>query len=60
MTGTLGGQIVMEGFPSIRLRPWLRRLIMRAIAIVSAAIVAILYGEGGTARLLFLSRSVVR
>ncbi len=59
LTGTLAGQIVMEGFLNIRLRPWLRRLITRAIAIVPAAIVAILYGESGTARLLVLSQVVL-
>jgi len=56
LTGTLAGQIVMEGFLNIRIRPWLRRLITRAIAIVPAAIVAILYGESGTAKLLVLSQ----
>src|SRR6185295_12886609 len=59
LTGTLAGQIVMEGFLHIRLRPWVRRLITRAIAIVPAAIVAILYGESGTARLLVLSQVVL-
>jgi manganese transport protein len=59
LTGTLAGQIVMEGFLNIRLRPWLRRLITRAIAIVPAAIVAILYGEAGTAKLLVLSQVVL-
>jgi manganese transport protein len=59
ITGTLAGQIVMEGFLNIRLRPWLRRLITRAIAIVPAAIVAILYGESGTAKLLILSQVVL-
>ncbi|MEO6003033.1 MAG: Nramp family divalent metal transporter [Opitutus sp.] len=59
LTGTLAGQIVMEGFLSIRLRPWLRRLITRAIAIVPAAIVAGMYGESGTARLLVLSQVVL-
>src|SRR5215211_3711370 len=59
LTGTLAGQIVMEGFLNIRIRPWLRRLITRAIAIVPAAIVAILYGESGTARLLVLSQVVL-
>ncbi|HET7612524.1 MAG TPA: Nramp family divalent metal transporter [Gemmatimonadaceae bacterium] len=59
LTGTLAGQIVMEGFLNIRLRPWLRRLITRAIAIVPAAIVAILYGEAGTARLLVLSQVIL-
>ena len=59
LTGTLAGQIVMEGFLNIRLRPWLRRLITRAIAIVPAAIVAILYGERGTAQLLVLSQVIL-
>ena len=59
LTGTLAGQIVMEGFLNIRLRPWLRRLITRAIAIVPAAITAILYGEHGTARLLVFSQVVL-
>jgi len=59
ITGTLAGQIVMEGFLNIRLRPWLRRLITRAIAIVPAAIVAILYGESGTAQLLILSQVIL-
>jgi manganese transport protein len=59
LTGTLAGQIVMEGFLNIRIRPWLRRLITRAIAIVPAAIVAILYGASGTARLLVLSQVVL-
>jgi len=59
LTGTLAGQIVMEGFLNIRLRPWLRRLITRAIAIIPAAIVAILYGESGTAKLLVLSQVIL-
>jgi len=59
LTGTLAGQIVMEGFLNIRLRPWLRRLITRAIAIIPAAIVAIMYGESGTAKLLVLSQVVL-
>jgi manganese transport protein len=59
LTGTLAGQIVMEGFLQIRLRPWLRRLITRGIAIVPAAIVAVLYGESGTAKLLILSQVVL-
>ncbi|MDP1858252.1 MAG: Nramp family divalent metal transporter [Gemmatimonadaceae bacterium] len=59
LTGTLAGQIVMEGFLNIRLRPWLRRLITRGIAIVPAAITAILYGESGTARLLILSQVIL-
>jgi manganese transport protein len=59
LTGTLAGQIVMEGFLNLRIRPWLRRLITRAIAIVPAAIVAILYGESGTAKLLILSQVIL-
>lgn len=59
ITGTLAGQIVMEGFLNIRLRPWLRRLITRGIAIIPAATVAILYGEGGTAKLLVLSQVIL-
>lgn len=59
LTGTLAGQIVMEGFLNIRIRPWLRRLITRGIAIIPAAIVAILYGESGTARLLILSQVIL-
>jgi manganese transport protein len=56
LTGTLAGQIVMEGFLNIRLRPWLRRLITRLIAIVPAVIVTAAYGESGSARLLVFSQ----
>jgi manganese transport protein len=59
LTGTLAGQIVMEGFLNIRLRPWLRRLITRVIAIVPAIIVTVISGEKGTARLLILSQVVL-
>jgi manganese transport protein len=59
ITGTLAGQIVMEGFLNIRLRPWLRRLITRLIAIVPAVIVSLLYGESGTAKLLVLSQVIL-
>ena len=59
LTGTIAGQIVMEGFLDIRLRPWLRRLITRAIAIVPAGIVSILYGESGTAQLLVFSQVIL-
>ena len=59
ITGTLAGQIVMEGFLNIRLRPWLRRLITRGIAIVPAVIVTYLYGESGTAQLLILSQVIL-
>ena len=59
LTGTLAGQIVMEGFLNIRLTPWLRRLITRLIAIVPAIIVTVAWGESGTARLLVLSQVVL-
>lgn len=59
VTGTLAGQIVMEGFLKIRLPVWLRRLVTRLIAIVPAAIVAALYGESGTTQLLILSQVVL-
>ena len=59
LTGTLAGQIVMEGFMNIRLRPWLRRLITRLIAIVPAVIVVWLYGEQGTGSLLILSQVIL-
>lgn len=59
LTGTLAGQIVMEGFLDIRIRPWLRRLITRLIAIVPAVVVTFLYGVSGTAKLLILSQVVL-
>jgi manganese transport protein len=59
LTGTLAGQIVMEGFLNLRIRPWLRRLITRGIAIVPAVIVTIIYGEHGTAQLLILSQVIL-
>jgi manganese transport protein len=49
----------MEGFLNIRLRPWLRRLITRAVAIVPAIIVAIMFGESGTAKLLVFSQVIL-
>ncbi|MEY2520373.1 MAG: manganese transport protein [Verrucomicrobiota bacterium] len=59
LTGTLAGQIVMEGFLNIRIRPWLRRLITRAIAIIPAIIVTIISGEKGTTNLLVLSQVIL-
>ncbi|TAL00396.1 MAG: divalent metal cation transporter [Verrucomicrobia bacterium] len=59
LTGTLAGQIVMEGFLSFRMRPWLRRLITRLIAIIPAVIVTALYGSAGTGKLLILSQVVL-
>ncbi len=59
LTGTLAGQVVMEGFLHIRVPGWLRRLITRSLAIVPAIFVAALYGTRGTARLLILSQVVL-
>jgi manganese transport protein len=59
ITGTLAGQIVMEGFLDIRLPAWLRRLITRLIAIIPAVIVTALYGEKGTGTLLILSQVIL-
>jgi manganese transport protein len=59
LTGTLAGQIVMEGFINLRLRPWLRRLITRLIAIVPAIVVIVLYGDRGTGPLLILSQVIL-
>jgi manganese transport protein len=59
LTGTLAGQIVMEGFINLRIRPWLRRLVTRLIAIIPAIIVVALYGQTGTGPLLILSQVVL-
>jgi manganese transport protein len=59
LTGTLAGQIVMEGFLHLRLPAWLRRLITRLIAIIPAVIVTALYGERGTGQLLVLSQVIL-
>jgi len=59
LTGTLAGQIVMEGFLDIRLKPWLRRLITRAIAIIPAVFVIGIAGEGKVTSLLILSQVVL-
>ena len=59
LTGTLAGQIVMEGFLNLRLKPWLRRLITRSIAIIPAVIVIGFYGEGKVTSLLILSQVVL-
>jgi len=59
LTGTLAGQVVMEGFLDIRIAPWLRRLITRLVAIVPAIFTVALYGERGTARLLILSQVIL-
>jgi manganese transport protein len=59
ITATLAGQIVMEGFLQIRLKPWLRRLITRMLALIPAFIVCLMYGESGTAQLLILSQVIL-
>ena len=59
LTGTLAGQVVMEGFVNIRLRPWLRRLITRLIAIVPAVCVIGFFGESKTTGLLIASQVVL-
>src|SRR5246127_2452893 len=59
LTGTLAGQIVMEGFLNFRITPWLRRLITRALAILPAVLVIGIFGESGTARLLILSQVIL-
>jgi manganese transport protein len=59
LTGTLAGQITMEGFLQFRIRPWLRRLITRSLAIIPAIIVISLTGEGGTTNLLVLSQVIL-
>jgi manganese transport protein len=59
LTGTLAGQIVMEGFINLRLRPWLRRLITRLLAIIPAVLVIAIYGDEGTGPLLILSQVIL-
>jgi manganese transport protein len=59
LTGTLAGQIVMEGFLNLRLRPWVRRLVTRLIAIVPAVICVALYGTKGTTSLIVLSQVIL-
>jgi manganese transport protein len=59
LTGTMAGQIVMEGFLDLRLRPWVRRLLTRMVAIVPAVVVAALYGEPGVGQLLVFSQVVL-
>ena len=59
LTGTLAGQIVMEGFLNIKLKPWLRQLITRGIALVPALVVTMLYGERGTSDLLVFSQVIL-
>ena len=59
LTGTLAGQIVMEGFLNLQLKPWVRRLVTRSVAILPALVVSILYGEKGSSDLLVFSQVVL-
>ena len=59
LTATLAGQIVMEEFLNFRMRPWLRRLLTRLIAIVPALVVIILFGKGSTTNLLIFSQVIL-
>jgi hypothetical protein len=59
LTGTLAGQIVMEGFVQMRIKPWIRRLVTRLIAIVPAVIVILIAGQEGTYKLLIFSQVVL-
>ena len=59
LTGTMAGQIILEGFTHFRITPWLRRMISRGLAIVPAVIAIGLYGEQGTERLLIFSQVVL-
>ncbi|MFQ5830772.1 MAG: Nramp family divalent metal transporter [Candidatus Methylomirabilia bacterium] len=59
LTGTLSGQIVMEGFLNIRMRPWLRRLVTRGLALIPAVVVIAISGSEGTYRLLILSQVIL-
>ncbi|WP_293875740.1 Nramp family divalent metal transporter [Flavobacterium sp.] len=59
ITGTLAGQIVMEGYLNLRIQPWVRRIITRLIAIVPAVIVISVFGEGVTGKMLILSQVIL-
>ncbi len=59
LTGTLAGQIIMEGFVNLRVKPWLRRLITRLLAIIPTVIITAVRGESGTAQLLILSQVIL-
>jgi manganese transport protein len=59
VTGTLAGQIVMEGYLNLRIQPWVRRIVTRLIAIVPAVVVILIYGESVTGKLLVLSQVIL-
>ncbi|RZJ36048.1 MAG: iron/manganese transporter [Flavobacterium sp.] len=59
VTGTLAGQIIMEGYLNFRMQPWVRRILTRLIAIIPAVIVITIFGEGVTGKLLILSQVIL-
>ncbi len=59
ITGTLAGQIIMEGYLNLRIQPWVRRIITRLIAIVPAVIIILIFGEGVTGKMLILSQVIL-
>jgi manganese transport protein len=59
ITGTLAGQVVMEGFIHLKIAPWLRRLITRSLAIIPTIIVVSVAGEQGTEKLLLISQVIL-
>ncbi len=59
ITGTLAGQIIMEGYLNLRIQPWVRRIITRLIAIVPAVIVILIFGESVTGKMLILSQVIL-
>jgi manganese transport protein len=59
LTGTLAGQVVMEGFLNVRMQPWLRRLVTRSLALIPAVITIIIMGDSGAYKLLILSQVVL-
>jgi manganese transport protein len=59
LTGTLAGQIVMEGFLNIRIAPWLRRLLTRSIAIIPAILCILWYGDSGIGHLMLMSQVIL-
>ncbi len=59
ITGTLAGQIIMEGHINLRIQPWLRRLLTRLLAILPAVLTIVYFGEGGLGNLIILSQVVL-
>ena len=59
LTGTISGQVVMEGYLHIRLQPWLRRVLTRSLALLPAVVVIAIYGSAGTYKLLIFSQVIL-